>query len=80
MPYREQDIAASMRGATRDMKARLRQELTPDEYDAVRRAAAQILKDLPTGLPLGSTVAALFLAATSHAEGATHADKLLEER
>ena len=80
MTYRTEDIQATMRGQTRDMKARLRQQLTPEEYDDVLRAAAQILKDLPTGLPLGSSVAAVFLAATAHGEGASHADRLLEER
>lgn len=65
-------------GATRDMKARLAQQVDEQTMKEIKRAAHEILASLPKSYPLGTLTAAIMLASTAYAEGAASAERLLE--
>lgn len=65
-------------GATQAYKAKLRALVDAGTVVDVQRTANQILEGLPKDMPLGTLTAALMLAATAYAEGATSARVLIE--
>ncbi len=68
---------AAMTGATNDYKAQLRRSVDDATYKEIKGAALRILDTLPKNVPLGSLTAALMLAATAYAEGASQASRLI---
>jgi len=52
------------------MKFRLKGQTEPRDYAEILRTAADIIRRLPDGVPLGNLTAALMLAATAQMEGA----------
>lgn len=73
-------LARHMVGATQDYKRLLRKSLDTKTYEATSAHAVQILKSLPADVPLGTMTAALMLAATAFAEGASHAVRLIDDK
>lgn len=72
-------MKAAMAGATKDYKARLRAQVDDATYTEIERAAVKILGALPKDVRLGSLTAALMMAATAFAEGASQAERLIKE-
>jgi hypothetical protein len=69
-------MKAAMSGATQQYKQQMRLSVDAATFADIQAAATQILKQLPK-YPLGTTTAALMLAATAFAEGSTHAEQLI---
>lgn len=72
-------MKATMSGATQDYKRRLEAQVDAATFSDIKRNANQILKALPAGVPLGTLTAALMLAAVAFSEGASQADRLIDQ-
>lgn len=71
------DMKQTWAGATQSMKVELQRQVDAATYGDITTAAHLILGSLPKKYPLGTLTAALMLAATAYAEGASHADALI---
>ena len=69
----------AMAGATKDYKAGLDAQVTPAVAKEIRLVAQRIIQGLPGDVPLGTLAAGLMLAATAYAEGASHADLVIQQ-
>ncbi len=69
---------AAMKGATPRLKQVLQAKVDAATYQAIRAAALHVLDHLPAGLPLGTRVAALMLAATAYAESGANARAFID--
>lgn len=67
-----------MSGATKEQKDRLHRSVDAPTYKQIQDTAVKVLDGLPKDVPLGTLTAALMLAATAFAEGASHAERLIK--
>lgn len=63
----------------KEFKTMLAAEVTPEVYNDTLRIASQILDGIPRHYALGTTTAALMLAAVAFAESAPFARALIQE-
>lgn len=68
----------TMKGATHAFRSDLQGKVDDPTYRAVVRTALTVLDNAPKDVPLGTLAAAMILAATAFAEGASQAKTLIE--
>jgi len=70
MPGLDPSALRAAAGETAALKFRLKSTTEPRDYAEILRVAADIIRRLPPGVPLGNLTAALMLAGTAQMEGA----------
>lgn len=76
----ERPVPTEHVGETLRFKQVIRSNVDEATFREVVRTASRIIQRLPAGVKLGTTTAALMLAATAYAESAAAAKQLIESK